>query len=71
VLQVAFHPTLPFLASCSIDKTVKLWDCSDPQNTRQVETLTGHTDDVLCVAFHQNLPLIVSGSRDKTIKLWK
>jgi len=56
-----------FALSGSWDKTLRLWDLSTGQTTRQ---FVGHTKDVLSVAFSADNRQIVSGSRDKTIKLW-
>ena len=36
----------------------------------QVQTLTGHSDGVVCVAFSPNGNRIASGSRDRLVKLW-
>ena len=70
VESVAFHPTLPLLASGSRDATVKIWDCSIPQNTHLVADLTEHTGTINSLAFHPTFPLLASGSADITLKLW-
>jgi WD40 repeat protein len=70
VISVAFHPTLPLLASGCVDNTVKIWDCTDPRNPTQIANLKGHTNIVWSIAFHSTLPLLASGSNDRTIKLW-
>ena len=70
VLSVAFHPTLPLLATGSSDTIVKLWNCSDRQNPTLIKDLPGHTRSVYSVAFHPTLPLLASGSWDNTIRLW-
>ena len=41
--------------------------CRDRQG---LQTLTGHTDKVLCVAFSPDGKRIVSGSSDGTLKIW-
>ena len=70
VRSVAFHPSAPYLATGSGDKT-KLWllnaDCSV---ATCVSTLQGHSCRVHSVAFHPSAPYLATGSVDKTVKLW-
>jgi len=71
VNSVAFHPTLPFLASGSDDQTAKLWRLdSDGSVATCVATLEGHSSYVTSVAFHPTLLLLATGSYDETAKLW-
>src|SRR2546426_7804831 len=67
VLAVAFSPDGKTLASCSRDKTIKLWD---PATGELKRTLTEHTADVYDVTFSPRGDLLASAGRDKTIKLW-
>jgi WD40 repeat protein len=77
VLSVAFHPTLPLLATASFDHTAKLWrfdpDGSEDNNMLAtcVATLRGHGNAVTSVVFHPALPLLATGSQDRTAKLWR
>mmetsp|Transcript_76707 Transcript_76707/g.89128 ORF Transcript_76707/g.89128 Transcript_76707/m.89128 type:complete len:428 (+) Transcript_76707:33-1316(+) len=54
-------------ASCSEDKTLKIWDIE----TRKAEkTLHGHVSDVITCDWHPYKGLIASGSKDASIKFW-
>uniref|UniRef100_A0A0K0DH24 Small ribosomal subunit protein RACK1 n=1 Tax=Angiostrongylus cantonensis TaxID=6313 RepID=A0A0K0DH24_ANGCA len=67
VSDVAISSDGQFALSGSWDKTLRLWDLTTGQSTRQ---FSSHTKDVLSVAFSGDNRQIVSGSRDRTIKLW-
>jgi len=72
VTSVAFHRTLPLLATGSSDNTAKLWRFSaDGSAATCVATLEGHSDCVRSVAFHPTAPLLATGSNDNTTKLWR
>jgi WD40 repeat protein len=72
IWSVAFHPTAPILATCSSDKTAKLWRFSfDYSSATCLATLEGHNQCVSSVAFHPNAPILATGSQDGTAKLWR
>jgi len=80
VISVAFHPTLPLLATGSSDQTAKLWSFnpdgskSNNMSATCVATLgeaQGHTQYVTSVAFHPMLPLLATGYEECTAKLWR
>jgi len=56
------------LASCGVDKTVKLWE---PSSGTLVSTLRGHTATVLDVTFCPSERHVLAGSVDKTLRLWE
>jgi WD40 repeat protein len=76
VKSVAFHPTLPLLATGLDNRTTELWrflaDGSEATNMSATceAILRGHGNSVSSVAFHSKLPLLATGSKDKTVKLW-
>ena len=55
------------LASCSGDRTVKLWSITDLSCLR---TFQGHTASVLSVAFVSAGAQLVSGGADGLVKVW-
>ncbi len=67
VQSIAFSPDGSTLASCSDDKTIKLWDI----NSGELKTtLTGHIWTVYSIAFSPDGSTLASCSSDNTIKLW-
>jgi WD40 repeat protein len=74
VKSVAFHPSLPYLATGSRDGSIKLWSLHcDGTPAAYVATLQGHTSSIKSVAFHPFLPVLASGSanRDNTARVWR
>uniref|UniRef100_A0A915E6C2 WDR5-like beta-propeller domain-containing protein n=1 Tax=Ditylenchus dipsaci TaxID=166011 RepID=A0A915E6C2_9BILA len=56
-----------YLASCSDDKTLKLYDV---QTARCLRTYKGHSSYVFSCTFHPNSSLLLTASFDETVKLW-
>jgi len=72
LLSVAFHPTLPILATGSNDKTAKLWEFSlDGSNLICISSIKEHsTVKVLSVVFHPIAPILATVYSDEVI-LWR
>jgi WD40 repeat protein len=73
VTCVAFHPSLPRLASASglgYHKII-LWDCSDPENTTQLAVNRCITTTVISLAFNPINSFLAFGSKeDSFLKFW-
>ncbi|KAH9597261.1 NLE protein [Trypanosoma melophagium] len=67
IFHIQFSPDGTMIASCSADKSVKLWNASDG---KFITTLRGHVAAVYHVSWSLDSRLLVSGSRDSTLKLW-
>lgn len=67
VNAVAISRDGQYLASGSVDKTVKIWDLGTGE---LLLTLTGHTREVWAIAISPDGKTLASGSGDRRIKLW-
>ena len=68
IRSLAFSPEGRTLASCSHDKTIKLWNV---QSGICINTLRQHSKSVWSVTFSKDGQHLISGSKDETIKYWK
>ena len=67
--QVSFHPSGNFLASSSLDGSIKIFDLLE---ARPVFDLLGHEKPVTAVAFSpKNGSTIASGGKDSLVFLWQ
>ncbi|MFH8349573.1 hypothetical protein [Streptomyces sp. NPDC018045] len=70
VSTAAFSPDGRTLATGSFDRTVRLWDLTDPQHPTRLATLRNHTDSVGAVTFSPDGRTLVTAGRDRTLRLW-
>jgi WD40 repeat protein len=81
VQKAAFSPDSRCLATCSQDRTVRLWEIepvtvASPQmhdskdGVVKCRVLRGHTDEVFAVAFHADGTRLATAGRDRAIWLW-
>jgi WD40 repeat protein len=66
VFKAAFSSDSRYLASCSRDRTVRVWQI----DSGVCQVLRGHTDEVYAAAFHPGGTRLATGGRDGSVSLW-
>jgi WD40 repeat protein len=67
VNAVVIAPDNSWIASGSVDSTIKIWDSA---SGRELRTLSGHDGTVKALAVNPNGLLLVSSGTDKTVRIW-
>ena len=58
------------LATCSVDQSVRIWDCRAQPEKACMLTTHAHSSDVNVISWNRSEPLLVSGGDDGALKIW-
>lgn len=67
VTSIAFHPTLPLLATASVDRTVIIWNLETNQTVGRIET----DDSIFAIAYSPDGERLALGHNTGQIELWR
>ena len=67
VLCLRFSPDGRYIASCSSDKTLAIWET---HNMKLLQHIKGHKSEVSAISFSPDSTQILSCSRDCKVSLW-
>ena len=63
---LSFHSSKDWVATCSRDKTIRIYDLDG----NVLKVLKGHTDDIISVEWIKGSDILVSSADDGTVKYW-
>ena len=71
--DICFHPNLPLFATCSMDKSIKVWDSESFKLKKVIDKArhASHGTSVNKLLWLEDSSLLVSGSDDRNVSVWK
>ncbi|MFY7825992.1 MAG: WD40 repeat domain-containing protein [Flectobacillus sp.] len=71
--DICYHPTLPLFATCSMDKSIKVWDGVNFKLKKVIDKArhASHGTSVNKLLWLKESALLVSGSDDRNVSVWK
>ena len=58
------------IASCSDDRTIKVWNSAPPYSATPMKVLEGHGSSVTSILYIKERDVLISGSSDETLRVW-
>ena len=58
------------IASCSWDKTIKIWKSNPPYSDTPIKVLEGHSNSVASLLYIKERDIMISGAIDETLRIW-
>lgn len=70
--SIAFHPTLPYFATASMDKSIKVWDAENLKLLKVIDRArhAGHGTSINKLLWSEYENQLISASDDRTISSW-
>ncbi|CAL1547715.1 unnamed protein product [Lymnaea stagnalis] len=68
ILWLCFSPDGQFIASCSLDKTARLWNA---RTNQAIISIDDHSSYVAFCAFSSDSRYLATASNDNTVKIWQ
>jgi WD40 repeat protein len=71
--NIVLSPDGKYFASCSMDKSIKLWDAESRKLIKVIDKArhAGHATSVNKLVWSRNVNQLISGSDDRTVSVWQ
>jgi WD40 repeat protein len=70
ITGIVFHPSGALMATCSKDRTVKLWNAPPAPAVKELKTLDGHGAWIEGIVFFDQGTKLATVSADQTVRTW-
>ena len=69
-MSAAFHPQRPIVAIGSADRTVSMWNCSNPSNPKLISRLAETEGHQIAVSFNADGSRLAAAGTNATVSIW-